>query len=242
VRPVLFARWGITVHSYPAMLYFGMLAGVIAGNAAAHAAGLDADRVFLATFLLLIPALIGARLLHVVENWRIYRRHPRRIWNRAEGGAGQYGGLLLALPLSWPLLAILHLPWGAFWDVAIFTILVGMIFARIGCVLNGCCAGRPTQSWLGLHLPNTKSVWTRRLPTQYLEATLAALLLLGAVLLRTRMRFPGELFCIMAASYAAGRLVLESAREQLPGAGRFTIHHGISAALLAGSLVAIAFH
>jgi phosphatidylglycerol---prolipoprotein diacylglyceryl transferase len=242
VRPVLFARWGITIQSYPAMLYVGMLAGVMAGNAAAHAAGLDADRVFLATFLLLIPALMGARLLHVVAHWRTYRRAPRRIWNRAEGGAAQYGGLLLALPLSWPLLAMLHVSFGAFWDVAIFTILVGMIFARIGCVMNGCCAGRPTESWLSCRLPNTKSVWTRRLPTQYLEAALAGLLLLGAVMLRTRMRFPGELFCVIAAGYAAGRLVLESTREQPPGGGRFTIHHGISLALLAGSLATIVFH
>jgi len=236
MRPILFARRGITIYSYPAMLYCGMLAGVVAGNVAAHATGLDAGRVFIATLLLLIPALIGARLLYVATHWRVYRRNRRQIWNRGEGGAAQYGGLLLAAVVSVPVLALLHLPWGAFWDVAIFTILVGMIFGRVGCVMNGCCAGRPTRSWFAVRLPNVAAVWTKRFPTQHVEAGWAAILLICAVVLRTRLRFSGELFCVMTASYAAGRLVLESTREPLPGASRFTVHHGISAALIAASI------
>ncbi len=123
------------------MLYFGLVAGVVAGNAAAHAARIDAFRAFVATLVLIVPALIGARLFYATTHWRLYRQSPRRIWNRRDGGATMYGGLPIALLLSVPLLAALRLPFGAFWDVAAFTILVGMIFVRIGCLMNGCCAG-----------------------------------------------------------------------------------------------------
>jgi phosphatidylglycerol:prolipoprotein diacylglycerol transferase len=148
--------------------------------------------------------------------------------------------LALALPLSVPLLAALQLPLGAFWDVGMLTILVGMIFARIGCLLNGCCGGRPSNGWLGLYLPNHRGVWARRIPTQCLEAGLAAVLLIAAVALWPRLPFPGSLFLLATVGYASGRLALESLRELDPGASRFTIHHGISVILIMVSLAVLA--
>ncbi len=41
MRPILFQWRGLTVWSYPAMLYIGLVAGVVAGNVAAHAAGIE---------------------------------------------------------------------------------------------------------------------------------------------------------------------------------------------------------
>lgn len=216
------------------MLYLGLVAGVVAGNVAAHAPGIDAFRVFVATLVLTVPALIGARLFYVVTHWRLYRQSPRRIWNRRQGGAAQFGGLALALPLSVPLLSALRLPFGGFWDVATFSILVGMIFGRIGCLLNGCCPGRPSK-W-GVYLPNSMGVWERRIPSQCLEAGWAAILLVSAVVLWWWLPFPGALFLLVAGGYGCGRMVLESTREQAPGAKRFTIHHAISALMIVMSL------
>jgi prolipoprotein diacylglyceryltransferase len=237
MRPLLFEWRGIKVWSYPAMLYVGLVAGVVAGNIAAHSAGLDAFRVFVATLLLIPQALIGARLLHVFTHWDVYRNERRRIWDRNEGGQAQYGGLLVMVPLSFPLLAALDLPLGAFWDVASFTILTGMIFTRVGCLLNGCCAGRPTRS-LGVWLPNARGVWQKRIPTQILEAAWATALLLSMVKVWPLLPFKGALFLYVVAGYAVGRLALESARELAPGARGFTIHHAISLGMIAVSLAA----
>ena len=244
MRPLLFQRSGVTIHSYPAMLYVGMVAGVVGGNVAARAAGMDPHRVLVATLVLLAPALIGARLLYVASNWRFYRQFPRQIWNRSEGGAAQYGGLALALPLSVPLTNALHISWGSFWDVAIFTILLGMIFARIGCLLNGCCAGRPFSSWLALNLPNATGVWVRRLPTQCLEGCWAVMLLVFAIEIRRKLPFPGAVFWVVVAGYAAGRLVLESMREPEPEPvwHGFNIHHGLSVVLILVSSAALSTH
>jgi phosphatidylglycerol:prolipoprotein diacylglycerol transferase len=237
MRPVLFRWRGLTIWSYPAMLYVGMVAGVAAGNLAAHRAHVDAFRVYVATFLLLVPALAGARLLYVAVHWRTFRSQPDRIWSRREGGAAQYGGLLVTLPLSLPLLAMLRLPIGSFWDVAAITILVGMIFTRVGCLLNGCCAGRPVKRW-GVRLPDSRGVWERRVPTQCLEALWAVLLLGGAVLAWNRLPFPGAVFLLVAGGYATGRLGLESARER-QGAGRFTAQHAISLLIVAVSFATL---
>jgi phosphatidylglycerol---prolipoprotein diacylglyceryl transferase len=222
------------------MVYFGLIAGVVAGNVAAHAAGLDAFRVYAATLILIIPALIGAKLFYVAANWGMYRHNLRQIWNRNKGGAAQYGGLLFVLPASVPVLAALQLTFGAYWDAAIFTILVLMIFGRVGCLLNGCCAGRPSGSWAGMYLPNQQGVWERRIPNQCLEAAWAAVLLVCAIFLRHSFPFPGALFLFIMGAYPCGRLVLESTRELRPGAARFTIHHRISVAMILLSLAALA--
>jgi phosphatidylglycerol---prolipoprotein diacylglyceryl transferase len=240
MRRVLFRWRGFTVWSYPAMLYVGMVAGVVAGNLAAHAARIDAFRSMIAIYILIVPALIGARLLFVISNWRFYRRSLRRIWSRREGGAAMYGALPLILVLSVPLLSVLDVPLGAFWDVTAFSILVGMFFTRIGCLLNGCCAGRPSATWLAVSLPNCEGVWERRVPSQCLEAGLALVLLGAAIETWGWLPFPGALFLCVVAAYAGGRLVLESVREVEPGGGRLTMYHVISMAMIVLTLVTLA--
>ena len=73
MRPVLITRGSLRVWSYPALLYTGLVAGIVAQNYAAHAGGMDAAGVWVATLLLLPCALVGARGLYVVTHWRSYR-------------------------------------------------------------------------------------------------------------------------------------------------------------------------
>ena len=224
------------------MLYVGLVVGVIAGNYAAHSARLDPLRVYIATIVLIAPALMGARLLFVASEWKYYRRNPHRIWDRSQGGFMMYGAVPVMLLCSVPLLRALHLGLGAFWDVSTFTILVGMMFTRAGCLLNGCCGGRPTSGWLGISLPNTSGVWQRRIPTQALEAACAAVLLIVATVMWGRTPFPGALFLLITLSYASLRLALELAREH-PNRGRqFRVAYAISILFVVTSISVLAMH
>ena len=221
------------------MLYVGLVAGVFGGNMAAHASAIDPFRTYVATIILFVPALAGARLLFVASHWDIYGKNVARIWDRSDGGQAMYGGLPAALLVSVPLLAALRLQFGAFWDVGAITILVGMIFTRVGCLLNGCCAGRPSRAWLSMNLPNSYGVWEKRIPTQYLEAAWAIVLLISALEVWHLLPFRGGLLLFITAGYASGRLVLESMREQNYDARRFTIQHVISLCLIASSLAVL---
>ena len=226
----------MVVHSYPAMQWLGLTLGVFAGDYAARVSGMNSFRVFVATILLLIPALAGARVLHVATHFHYYRANPRSIWDTRQGGAAQYGGILLAVPMSVPLLSALALPFGAFWDVAAITIMVGMMFTRIGCFLNGCCAGRESDSWIALDLPDIHGKWKRRYPTQLLEAAWALVLLFAGALVWPSLPFEGSLFLFIACGYALGRLILESIRD-VPRT--FTIHHAISILIIVVSAAVI---
>ena len=189
---------------------------------------------------LIVPALAGSRLLYVLLNWRAYRRHRRRIWGGQEGGAAMYGGLLLALALSVPLVRLFDLRWAAFWDAGMVTILTGMIPTRVGCLLNGCCGGRPSSSRLAIRLPNVRGDWQPRLPLQVIEGLWAAVLLAGLALMWPSRPFEGAVFLTGVVGYAAARLVIEPLREDTDRLGPIRVHSAISAGLVAASLSAMA--
>jgi phosphatidylglycerol---prolipoprotein diacylglyceryl transferase len=236
MRRILFRWFGVPIYSYPAMLYVGIVLGIYAQLHAARSVGLNLALTLAATLLLLTTALAGARLLHVIPNWRLYRDRPRRIFRFADGGAAMYGGLLLAVPLSLALLPVLGVPLGAYWDTATFAMLVGMIVTRGGCFLNGCCAGRPTSSWWGINLPNHKGVWRRRIPVQILEAASGIIVLAASVLLWRRLPFEGALFLFALGAYGAGRIVLESMRDELDRVMAMSVQKTISTAFVVLSL------
>jgi prolipoprotein diacylglyceryltransferase len=241
MRRILFSWHGWHIYSYPAMLYAGLLAGVFVGAHVAQGAGMSADRFAVAVAILLIPALAGSRLYFVLTRWDIYGRDLTRIWRRAEGGMAMYGGFLLVVPLSVPLLRAMGLPFGAFWDAAVLTILLGMAFTRIGCFLNGCCSGRPSDAWFALYLPDHQGVWQRRIPTQLMEMSFAMMLFGAALGLRSHAPFPGAIFCFAVAAYGTGRWYLESLRDDETGGRDKIILQLTSLLLVIAALAGLAY-
>jgi phosphatidylglycerol:prolipoprotein diacylglycerol transferase len=239
LRPVLFEWLGIRIHSYPAMLYLGLTLGAIAGDYAAHIVALPPDRLVIGIMLLTIPGFLGSRLLFIAINWTVYRREPRRIWRRSEGGSAMLGGLVLAVAVSPPLLSVVSLPFCEFWDVATFVALISLIFGRVGCHLHGCCSGRPSAGPFTLELPNYRGVYRRRIPTQLLEAGWGLFLLSGAVGLWKHAPVPGALFLFTVAGYGAGRIVLQQLREQQERLGALNIQQGLCVGMIGLSLIGL---
>ena len=209
------------------MLYVGLVLGIVAGNYTANLAGLDSARVLISMVLLTIPGLIGARLLYVAIYWRIYRRELGRIWRRTEGGSSLQGGLLLMVTTSVPLLGAMGIPFTRFWDVTMITMLIAMIFTKVGCLLNGCCGGRPTNGRFSLYLPDHRSVWHRRIPTQLLEAGLAGLILIAAVSFWNHRPFHGSVFLASLLAYSLGRFALQATREVQDKLGAVNVQQAI---------------
>ncbi len=226
--------------SYPAFLFIGLNAGIVVQNCAAHIARLDSFRVFVATFLLLPLALIGSRALFVAVEWRVSAAAPPRLWRKSDGGMSMYGAVPLMLASSVPVLAWLAVPFWQFWDVSTFCILTGMFFTRIGCLLNGCCAGRASQGPLAICLSDSRGERQRRTPTQLLEAALALALLVAASAAWGRLQMPGVLFLAALATYAAGRLPLQALRAERERLGTIDVQQAISVALVIFSLSGLA--
>ena len=237
-----YLRWRrVALPSYPLFLYLGMVLGLIAQNVMAIRMGLPSARIYVATLLLLIPGLVGSRLLFVITRWEIYRAAPRRLWDRSEGGLALYGGVVAVLLASPPLLAALDVPFGAFWDVATIAILIGAMLTKVGCLLNGCCGGHPTQRLIGIRLRNYHGTLQRRIPVPLLEIGWIGLVLLGLCVLAERRPFPGALYAYALGGYGLGRLLLEPLREEQDRLGRWALHQLIAAATVAACAAVLWF-
>src|SRR5438552_9633608 len=236
MRPILVEWRGIRVSSYPALLYLGTVAGVLAARSLAERTAVDPARVVAAMLLLFPVALVGARLLFVAYHWHVFRWHLRLILRRADSVASVYGVLLLTVPASVPLLAVLGLPFGAFWDLAGLTMLIGMVFTKVGCLLNGCCGGRVTAGSVALVLPDHRGIRQRRIPAQLLEAGAALAIVVGAMALLDRRAFPGAIFLGVVVTYSLARIGLEATRETVDRVAGISVNQAVSVALAALAL------
>ena len=239
MHPVLIDWRGVRIHSYTAMLYLGANCGLITSNYFANLAGLNSLRVLLAMLALLAVGLVGARLLHILLHAGFYRRHSEQIWRRSQGGAAQLGGLLLMLAVSAPLLDALELPRLRFWDVGAIGLLVGLAITKTGCLLNGCCGGRPSRSRIAVSLPDHRGHRQKRLPSQLLESGAAALIVWVAIGLWSADPFPGAVFFTSAFLYAVARLALQTTRDVQDVIRGVNVQLALAAALAAAALAGL---
>jgi len=84
--------------------------------------------------------------------------------NITSGGLTVYGGLILATLLVVPYLAYLRYRKGVnplkLLDIIAPSLALGLAFGRMGCFLNGCCYGAPTDLPWGLVWPEGSIPWT----------------------------------------------------------------------------------
>ena len=218
---------------YAVLLYVGLVSALAVADQLARRGGIDSVRL-VAAFLVSMPvALAGARALEVLQNFAHYAARPREVLRLRGGGAAMYGALPPVALLSIPLAGWIGISFGSFWDIALVSILAGMIPTRLGCLGAGCCAGRPTASVFGLVLRNARGVRARRFPSPLFEALLAAVLLALSLALWGRLPFDGAMGLVVCAGYGAGRFALEELREErAPRLAGLGAYQWLSAALV----------
>jgi phosphatidylglycerol:prolipoprotein diacylglycerol transferase len=133
-----------------------------------------------------------------------------------QGGLAFYGGFVLSVPLG---LWYARKKQLGIWRVADMTapvIALGLFFGRMGCFLNGCCYGEPTDAAWGVKFPG---IAHERHPTQLYEAAGAlAIFLFLYFVVRPRKRRHGEVFAWLLAVYGTLRFGLEFLRDDERGA------------------------
>jgi phosphatidylglycerol---prolipoprotein diacylglyceryl transferase len=88
-------------------------------------------------------------------------------------------------------------------------IALGHAIGRIGCFLNGCCFGRPTDSILGVCFPNSI---TKVFPTQLFSSSGLFVIFAFLFYLQTRRRFRGEIISLYLVLYGVLRFFVEFLR------------------------------
>jgi phosphatidylglycerol---prolipoprotein diacylglyceryl transferase len=235
--PRLFELGPVTVYTYGVLLAAAYLLGLQLARVRARARGLDANRVLDLGIYIIISALIGAKLLLLVTDFRTFSSNPRELLTLARSGGVFYGGLILAVVVALVYIRKIGLPLWTTCDVFAPGIAVGHVIGRFGCLFAGCCYGKPTTRPWGITFTdpfaaaNVGTPLNQPLhPTQLYEA--GAELLILILLLATERKgrsYPGRTFWLYMLLYAISRFIIEFYRGDERGAvGMFSTSQFIS--------------
>src|SRR5207248_11507877 len=131
------------------------LLGLQLARVRARARGLDANRVLDLGIYIIISALIGAKLLLLVTDFRTFSSDPRELLTLARSGGVFYGGLILAVAVALLYIRRIGLPLWTTCDVFAPGIALGHVVGRFGCLFAGCCYGKPTTEPWGITVTDT---------------------------------------------------------------------------------------
>ncbi|RPF28258.1 phosphatidylglycerol:prolipoprotein diacylglycerol transferase [Georgenia muralis] len=219
---------GVRLGAWPALVGTGFVIALVVQALLARQLDLPALRLSLLTVVASGLGLLAAKVYYLMT-------HPKEPRTFAKPGmsvqgfvTATIGTLLIGSPL-------LGLPLGWVLDATAPGLLFGMAIGRLGCLLGGCCTGRPTTSRWGIW-SSDRRLGVRRIPVQLLESSFSALLgtlaLLAVVLLSAGS---GLVLVATVAAYVLGRQILFPLRS-IPRATA----HGRSISFVVAGLVLLA--
>lgn len=190
----------------------GLIAGLWLAVRLGRRTELTEDQVLSFGLWGILGAIVGARLLHVLDYWYYYLEHPGQILLLNEGGIAIYGAILGGVAAGALYGRLARLPIGQAADIAGCGLILGQAIGRIGDIINGEHHGAhaPDLPWSVVYV-HPATLGERNVPVHLAVGyeLVWDLLVLG-ILLRLFRRLPidGALFWIYLWLYSVGRFVI----------------------------------
>lgn len=138
-------EFGLRIYGYGLMLVLGFGFGILLARWRARRFGEDPDTASTLGLLALIGGVVGSRLAYVIERWDSHFSRVEsplsEVFNVTSGGLIYYGGVLLAVAMILVYLGVRRLSIRRYLDIITPSLMIGLAFGRMGCLLNGCCYG-----------------------------------------------------------------------------------------------------
>jgi phosphatidylglycerol:prolipoprotein diacylglycerol transferase len=221
MHPYLFRIGPLTIYSYGALLLVGFLAGLWWARREGRRRGIAPGAIVDLSLWMLFGGLLFARVFFILLNFEFYRSQPLVSLFFGSGhfavqGLSFHGGLFGAIMGSLIYVRRAGLSWLMLADIMAPAAALGYGFGRIGCFLNGCCYGAPTNLSWGTHFlldPDSGACTPASHPTQ-IYAALGSWAIFGLLLLlRNRFTGKGQLAFSYLALYSVLRFGVEFFRQ-----------------------------
>lgn len=217
--PKLFEIGPFTLHTYGILLVTAYLLAIALTARLAEKDGIARTYAWDLGFVVILSALVGAKLLMILADFGAYLNEPSLLLSAAFWRAGGvfYGGFLGAVAGS--ALYAWRRPGLPFWavaDAAAPSIALGQAVGRLGCLSAGCDYGLPSN--LPWAITFTSEYAHEKVgvplnvalhPTQLYESLTTLLLFLFLLHLHRKRSFRGEVFAVYLITYGMARFLLE---------------------------------
>jgi len=213
----------ITIHSYGVMLAVAFVAGVWYIKRRSPYEKLSFESLLTVSYFLIVGGVIGARLAFVALHWADFQDNLFLAFNPFQSGQfgisglNLYGGVIVAIGGAVWYIYQKRLPMMAVFDIFSPTLGLGIGIARIGCFLNGCCFGNPTDLPWGVTFP-AESVSDFFLgitpvhPTQIYSSLYGIILFIVLGYIIKRKTFDGQVLAVLFMLESFFRFIIEPVR------------------------------
>jgi len=223
-NPNLFAGGNLSLSWHGLLSFVGVAAAIWMVGRAAKRDGLDQDLVYNTAIFGIIGGIIGARLVHVFDNWDIYGSDPGRIFAIWSGGIGLWGGILGGWIAGAAYAWIAKAPVGKFMDIAAPAMFVAQTIGRVGDIINGEHWSRALDlawGWYFTHPDSPARIGAERFfgdperpvhPTVVYEMIWNMIGLFLITKLRGKLKPDGSIWMVYVTWYSVGRFTIQYLR------------------------------
>jgi len=211
--------------------------------------GVSPDDIYAIAIWAIIGGIVGARVVHVVDNWDFYGHNAGQIIAIWSGGIGIWGGILGGFVAGAAYSAWAKYPVAVIADLTAPALLFVQTIGRLGDIVNGEHCAKATDFFLGFNWTNPNSdaricdngVGVAVQPVIVYEMTWNMLALFIIWRLRGKLKPDGMIYALYLALYAAGRFAVSFAREDKVWTAGLQEAHFIALVVLAVTIPLLAW-
>ncbi len=201
----------VQIPVYTALVALGVIAGLVTAYffLRAYSRRVYSVAVFLDGAVVTFAAgWIGARAYHIATHWDYYAARPEQITPLDAGGLAMRGAFAAGF-IGLALFArVRGLAFGRLADASALGLAIGQAIGWVGALVWGANYGAVNDSAIAMDLPNIYGIVQPRLPLQYGEIALFAIVLIVLLTLATQRPEKGRIFLFYLLITAAANFVL----------------------------------
>ena len=220
MHPILINIGSFNLYTYGLFMALGFLTAMRVSKMIAQPHDISADTITDIFFVILVSALVGARLLYVVINFKAYQHNLIGVFQIWNGGLVFFGGFLAAVFACVIYFKKKSLDIWKTADVLSPGIAIGHAIGRVGCLFAGCCYGKVCDLPIAIKFTNSESLAPLNVylhPTQIYSMISNLILFFILLWLQRHKKFHGMVFLIYIMLYSLFRSIIEFFRGDFRG-------------------------
>lgn len=153
MHPVFIKIGSFVIYWYGVMIALGVFISSAVFQKFALKEGYTRKEISETIFWVVVWGILGGRIFHILVHFSYYQHHLLDIIKIRNGGLAVQGAIISSFVFLTVYSKIKKIEFLKTIDLFALVVPIGQAIGRIGCFLNGCCYGKPTDSLTGIQLP-----------------------------------------------------------------------------------------